>query len=365
MISASSRAVAAATVLGLVLFALLPRAAAASPQQARGAQPSLLEQMRSDAKAAIAGAVSAGRPEEALGTYDRFFASVRTHDFTLLLPVAKGVLAGASADQASLARIPALERLARAGDVAARGTLESTAGGRDTLMPGGVEADCALARIGDSRAVDRLIQRLGDEAPRDKGVIITALTDAGAKRAAYAIVPFLTDDNPSNRLAAIQALAALGSREHVAPLRAAFDAETHPGTRQYLAMALHSLGSSAGDALLAQIESIPVPDVRLVAMEAYHASKSPKWTTLARQLLRSSSESARLRAAFFLGLSDAEAAAEITRAAGSTNTPTREVAAKLLESAGSRDTTLLVKLLHDRSAFVRSYAAGALLAGQQ
>jgi hypothetical protein len=325
----------------------------------------LLEQMRSEARAAIASAAAARKPAEALNTYDRFFTSVGKHDLTLLVPAVNAVLADIALDPASRARILALERLARSGDMNARGQLESAAGGQNTRMPAGVEADCALARLGDSPAVDRLIGRLENEMPPDKGAIITGLKDADAKRAAYAIVPFLTDDNPSNRLAAIQALATLGSREHIAPLRAAFDAESRAFMRQSLAMALHSAGSSAGDALLAQLETASLPDSRLLAVEAYHASQSPKWTPLARQVLRSSGEGARLRAAVLLGLSDADARRELTTAAKSTNVATREVGAMLLESAGSRDTTLLVTLLRDPSPFVRTYAAGALLAGSR
>ncbi len=321
--------------------------------------------MRSDARTAIAAAAAARKPAEALDTYDRFFTSIGKHDFTLLLPAVKAVLADIALDPADRARIPALERLARSGDMNARGQLESAAGGQNTLMAAGIEADCALARLGDSPAVDRLIGRLGDETPLDKGAIITGLKEADAKRAAYAIVPFLTDDNPSNRLAGIQALATLGSREHIGPLREAFDAESRAFMRQSLAMALHSVGSSAGDAVLAQLETASLPDSRLLAVEAYHASNSPKWAALARQLLRSSGEGARLRAAVLLGLSDSDARRELTTAAKSTNMATREVGAMLLERAGSRDTTFLVTLLRDPSSFVRTYAAGALLAGSR
>jgi len=357
----------------IVLAAALASVAAASPvtpdprsrlaQQAGAGQPSLAEQMRKEARTAIAAAVAAGRPDEALDTYDRYFTSVKKHDPVLLLPAVRGVLVQIGNDQASLARIPALERLARSGDAAGRSALDTAAGGRNTLMPEGIEADCALARLGDQNAIDRLTRRLPDELPRDKSAIIIGLMDAGATRAASALVPFLTDDNPSNRLAAIQAIGRIGSREQVPPLRAAFEAESHPGTRQAMAAALHSLGSNAGAALLAQTERSPIPDVQLAALEAYYASKSPTWPALARQLLRSSSEGARLRAAALLGLADADALRELTRAAGSTNMATREVGLRLLESAGFQDTAFLLKFLRDPSPFARVYAGGALLRG--
>ena len=345
--------VASAQATGLA-FAQVPRAPAAQP---------LFERMRADAKVAIAAAVRAGRPDEALETYDRYYTSTRQHEPSLLAAVAKGILTGVANGPASLSRVVALERLARSGDARSLSQLEATAGGRNTLMPEGIEADCALARLGDSRAVDRLIQRLGDETLREKGLILASLGETDAKRAASAIVPFLTDENPGNREGAAQALAKLGSREQIAPLRAAFETEWHPAMRQTLAMALHCLGSTAGDALLAQIETSKMPDVRLVAVEAYRATNSPRWTRLARELLRSSSEGARLRSAVLLGAADPDAARELAQAATSTNLATREVGAKLLEAAGSKDFTLLVTLLHDPSPVVRTHAAGALLAG--
>ncbi|HSP91553.1 MAG TPA: HEAT repeat domain-containing protein [Vicinamibacterales bacterium] len=357
-------AVVVAAVLAAGAAGFVP-AARAVPQQPQTAQSPLLEQMRAEARTVMTAAAAAGRAGEAFDTYDRFYASVKAHDAALLTLLAKAVLTEASGDPASLARIPALERLARGGDARARGSLDAAAGGRNTLMPAGIEADVALARLGDARAVDRLTARLADETLRDKGQIIGGLMEAGAKRSASALVPFLSDENPTNRLSAVQALARVGSREQVPALRAAFEAERHAGMRQTMAMALHSLGSDAGDAMLAEIASSRFPDVRLMALEAHYATKSPAWTGLARQLLRSSSEGARLRAAVMLGLTDADAARELTQAASSSNVATREVGARLLEAAGSRDLALLLKLMRDPSPIVRTHAAGAVLARGQ
>jgi HEAT repeat protein len=354
---------AGALAAGVVATAAPWPGAGVASAQARNPQSSLLEQMRAEATAVMSAAAAAGRGGEALDTYDRFFASVKAHDPALLALLAKAVLTEAAAGAGSLARIPALERLARSGDVKARGQLDAAAGGRNTLMPAGIEADCALARLGDTQAIDRLTRRLMDDALRDKGQIIGGLAEANAKQAASAIAPFIEDENPTNKLSAIQALARLGSREHVPALRATFEAERHPGMRQTMAMALHALGNSAGDALLAEIASSRIPDVRLTALEAYYATKSPAWTVLARQLLGSSSEGARLRSAVLLGPADADAQRELTQAASSSNVATREVGARLIETTGSRDVPLLLKLVRDPSPLVRTYAAGALLAG--
>lgn len=352
----------AAMLAVLVIAALFLAVGPAHGQVRPPADQPLFDRMKADAKVAIAAAVAAGKPGEALETYDRYFTSTQKHDPSLLAAVAKGILAGVAAAPASLSRIDALERLARAGDARSLGQLTAEAGGRNTLMHEGIPADCALARLGDEGAVDRLIQRLGDDTLRDKSLILSSLAETGAKRAASAIVPFLADENPANREGAARALAKIGSREQIAPVRAAFDAEWHPAMRQTLAMTLHCLGSTAGDALLKQLETNRMPEVRLVAVEAYHATNTPTWRTLARALLRSSSEGVRLRAAVLLGASDPDAAKELAKAAASTNIATREVGARLLEAAGSKDFTLLVTLLHDPSPVVRTYAAGAVLA---
>ena len=233
------------------------------------------------------------------------------------------------------------------------------------MMRGGIEADCALARLGDSRAIDRLIYRIEDESPADKGMMLNGLAEAGAKRAAYAVVPLLSDSNPSNRLAAARALSKIGSPEHIASLNAAFEAESRAFIRQYIAMALRALGSSAGDALLADMERAPSDESRLLALEAYHASNSPKWPPLARQLLRSPDEGPRLKAAVWLGLSDADARQVLVSDATSANVARRELAVMALERAGSKDTSLLLSLLRDPSPVVRTYAAGALLAANR
>ena len=342
-----------AAVLAVPTHAQVPKAPPEQP---------LFDRMRADAMAAIAASAAAGRPAEALDTYDRYFTSTRKHDGPLLAAVAKGVLWGIAAEPASLSRIGALERLARGGDARSQGQLAAEAGGRNAMMYEGIPADCALARAGDPGAADRLVLRLADNTIREASLIMSSLAEAGVKRAASAIVPFLADQNPGNREGAARALARIGSREQIAPVRAAFDAEWHPAMRQTLAMTLHCLGSTAGDELLKELESSRMPEVRLVAIEAYHATNTPRWRTMARELLRSASEGARLRSAVLLGAADPDAAKELAAAVASTNIATREVGARLLEAAGSKDLTLLVTLLHDSSPVVRTHAAGALLA---
>jgi HEAT repeat protein len=135
--------------------------------------------------------------------------------------------------------------------------------------------------------------------------------------------------------------------------------------RQTLAMTLHCLGSTAGDALLKELLASRLPEVRLVAVEAYATTDTPGWAGLARELLRSTSEGVRLRSAVLLGAADPAAAKELATAAASSNVATREVGTRLLEAAGYRDLTLLVALLHDSSPVVRTHAAGAVLARGQ
>ena len=351
-----------------LLVAAAPLVAGSAPasvqsQSIQGRTPvsALTVQMRTEVSAAIKASVAAGNADSAFQAYDRYFTSVKAHDPGLLGDLSRSVLAIVSADKGSIARLPAFERSARYGDAAALQALQQMAAA-NSLMPESIAADATLAALGDERAVDRLIQRLGEDGLRDKMPIVEALSAAKARRAAYAVAALLNDNNPYNRMAAAQGLSIIGGREHIASLVAAYEAETESPVKPAYAIALKSLGSNAGDALLARLEVSPVADVRTQALDAYHAAKSPKWTPLARLLLRSDSEGARLRAATLLGLDDADARREIVRAATSTNVALREVGARLLETTSSKDLDLLLKLLRDTSPVVRAYAAGAMLA---
>jgi len=332
------------------------------PLPPQAAVSALQRQMRADVEMAIRLALQSGDAKSALDSYDRYFASVRAHDPVLLASVARVVLTAIAPDRASPAHVLALERLAGAGDARARSSLGEMAGGSNTLMLQGVEADSALARLGDLPAVDRLIRRLADDTIRDKGGIVDVLIAAQARRAAFAIVALLGDENPFNRMAAARGLASLGSPEHVPQLRDALERETEGPVKPMLAVALKSLGSAVADARIAQFGASPVSDVRLLVVEAYYNARLPQWPGLARQLLRTGSEGTRLRAAELLGDSDEGARREIGKAATSANLPTREIGAKLLESTGSRDLAVLATLLRDTSPVARTYAAGALLA---
>ena len=336
-------------------------ALAASPAVPATVRP-VQGQPLADTARLITESLAAGRRGEALDAYDRAVAVTGRHDAALLVPIAKNVLAEAANGGDPLLKIPAIERLARAGDHVARAQLESEAGGRNTQMAAGTEADCALARLGDSKAIDRLIYRLTDDGQaRGRILVLDALTAAKAKRAAYAIGPLLREDDTASRIVAARSLAELGARDQVGELRAAFEVESRAIVRQVLAMALHSLGDSTGDGLLTQIESDSNPDVRLNAAEAYYRSRSPKWPEMAHGLLQSSSEGARLRVAELLGPADPDAHRELARAAASANVAVREVGAKLLEASGSREFGVLVTLLRDSSALARVYAAGAIV----
>jgi len=300
-------------------------------------------------------------PAAALEVYDAHVVFTRGHDLALLRDVARVLLDQIAADTSTPARVAALERLAAAGSDSARQTLGRLASGEHALEPSGLDADAALARLGDPRAVDRLVARLDDEGLRDKAVIVDALVSAKARRTAYALTAMLQDPNPFNRMAAARGLAVLGSREHVDPLRQALDTDSHGPIRPAYVFAIKSLGSASADADFARLEASPADDVRVQALEAYCWSNTPGWQAFARRLLQSSNDDVRLRAASLLGLDDAAARRELTSAAASPNLAVREVAVRLLEAAGVRDLERLAGWLHDPSPIVRAHAAGAVL----
>jgi hypothetical protein len=345
----------------LTTVAFAGAAPASADPQDQAAASALQRQMRAEVESVVSLAIQSGDAKPALDSYDRYVASVKTHDAALLASVSRAVLSSIAADRSSPARLLALERLARSGDTRARGTLGELAGGANTSMPQGTEADFALARLGDGPAVGRIIRRLEDETIRDKSGLVDALIDARARRASYALVALLGDENPFNRMAAARGLASLGSKADAAALGEALARETEGPVKPMLAVALTSVGSTAADARMAQFEASPVADVRLMAVEAHYNAKNPRWTALARQLLKTGTEGARLRAAELLGDGDEGARREILKAAASQNLPTREIGARLLEATGSRDFAVLAPMLKDASPVTRAYAAGALL----
>lgn len=305
--------------------------------------------------------VAARNVAGALEAYDEYVAKVKQDDAGLLVPIARALLTAiATAGDQELARDLALERLAAAGDREARRTLEASATGGRSLMPAAMSADISLAHLGDQKAVARLGERLLSPEIRDKSEMAEGLAASGGPKSAYIFVALLKDPDPGTRAVAARALARLGSREAIGPLKEAFATEEGPG-RLPVAAALKSLGSDAADETIARMAKSPAADVRLLAAEAYAAAKAPGWRSLVDPLLNDSNPATRLRAAELLIELDPAARALIVQIAQGANPADREEAARMLERKPPYQIPVLRKLLEDSDSFVRTFAAGAIL----
>jgi HEAT repeat protein len=340
---------------GLAIGILTVSSSAAQTKPGVDAGPRALVAQR------IAQAVGAKNIPAALNAYDDHVALTKLDDLGLLDPIARAVLAAiGSAGDHELARDAALERLAAAGDKEARRSLEAAATGGRALMPAAISADISLARIGDQKALARLGERLLSPQLREKAELADGLTAAGDAKSAYIFIALLKDPDPGARAVAARALATIGSREAIAPLRQAFATEDGPG-RMPFAAALKSLGSEAADDMIARMAKSPAADVRMLAAEAYAAAKVPGWADLVRPFLKDSNTATRLRAAELLIEVEPNARALVAQGALDPNPADREEAARILERKPPYQVSLLRRLLEDRDSFVRVFAAGAIV----
>ena len=330
---------------------------------AGSAQAQAVSAARAATETAIARQLAGKQVGPALAEYDRFIkASGRQDDVALLAPVAKAILQEAANASTSTVRILALERLSAEGDAVSNRALRQAATGAGAARLTTVQADSALARAGDGSAVDRLIASLSSSDARpDKTTTIGALVSARAQSAAPVLLSLLDDQNPQTREAAVMALGELDAREAI-PRLSALLADPGPVGRA-AALALRMLGSDAGSDRMARILASDVPDVQLLGAAASAHAKIPGWENPVRPLLQAADPLTRLRAAeLLLELDPTEARRVLTVAADDANSPTRELALRILEGARPYDVALLRRHLNDASPIARAHAAGAILA---
>ncbi|MDH7569530.1 MAG: HEAT repeat domain-containing protein, partial [Armatimonadota bacterium] len=115
-----------------------------------------------------------------------------------------------------------------------------------TRDPAQAVAAEALTRLG-SDGVEALIAQRTHHAARVREAVATALGHSGATRAGPAVMDLLDDELPAVRLAAIQAMQALGpaAAPFLPALVRRFQGDTDPHTRQALQQAIAAIGASA------------------------------------------------------------------------------------------------------------------------
>ena len=179
-------------------------------------------------------------------------------------------------------RVAALERLARAGDTAARDALVRTAGGAGSA-PETARALASLVRLGDKSAAGRAFQLLPRSA--DPTIFIEALVDARVAEAGPALVGLLQDDDPVVRSEAAIAVGLIGYSDGAQALRQALD-DRWGTVRAGAAVGLWRLGDRSVKPILDTLVGVPSPEILLTASRAWAPDTDGAWVAEVQRLLR-------------------------------------------------------------------------------
>jgi len=196
------------------------------------------------------------------------------------------------ADRSALA--PAAEILSKTGEVGIRALIQGCYNADGDLRKAAMK-NLGLQRV--KAAVDACLDNLRPIPGSEKGAAITALGLIGDRRAAPAIIPFLTDQG--NRTAAATALGLIGDPRAVEPLVATLSA-TEREYRAAAILALRRIGPPAFPALVRELKS---PDVlfRRGAASALIGSRSAQVNGPLAAALRDPDADVRASAASALG----------------------------------------------------------------
>jgi HEAT repeat protein len=322
-----------------------------------------------DAAALAVAAHSADRrPIAALDEYEKWLQASATEDIFIMRTIATATLRTLAASPEPRIKIAALSAMAEAGDRAARQALvDETTGANPT-----VEADAALAELGDREAIGRLETMVTAGGPRDKSAAIDALRDAGSKGSAAAIAAALKDPAPPSRMSAARALADLGATDAIPALRETLQDED-PAVRTMASIALTRLGAPEGGMTLESLEKSPVGQYRLLAATAA-ATQNPSgtWELVAESLLTDPDPLVRVKAAALLlehGRKADTASAVLSAGMSDPSPAVRTSAAKLvirsIQKAGAQDLPTLRLMLRDRLPDIQVAAASGVLRGHR
>ncbi len=300
-------------------------------------------------------ALSASDPMKGLDTYEAWLALHRDEDAGLLAPVPRTILL-----QLATTADPDIRRQAR--------NALRDAGYPQPQQPGEREladqlADAA-ARVkgGDATALSRL-QAVVTAGTADPQMVAKAL-EAGGPATTPLLVEML--GKPAAPVQAAAA-AALGRRkaEEARPTLQKMLKGGDPMARSSAAVALARMGDADGQAFVDKMLQSEVPDLRLMAAEAFDGPGP--WMAAVAPLLDNRDGTIRLQAARLVAPVNPDAARRVlSEAAGDPNPVIRSEAVRIMEETSTHvpavaDLGQARRLLRDRDAAVRVYAAGVLL----
>ena len=299
-------------------------------------------------------ALSARPGVAGLDAYERWLDAHGTEDLGLLAPVVIGMLRELSAGADRAVGMDALTLLARFDPQAKRELAKEAASGS-------LAANAALAADGDTAALKRLEQQT-ERSVRDPEGVVGALEGAGTAGVPSLVKLLSSTADPVRGLAAA-ALGRLKAAGAADALRTAAR-DSDPFVRNSAVVALARLGDEAALAQASAMLAAPVPDVQLLAAEAWDGRPGP-WVETVRALLTSTEGTVKVRAARLLAGVDPEAArVALTETLADANPAMRAFAAQTASESGtlvSVEVAHLRRLLREPDAVVRLHAAAAIL----
>ena len=162
-------------------------------------------------------------------------------------------------------------------------------------------------------------------------------------------------------MAAVDGLAKLGYRGALDEMRALVN-DPYIEVRGKAALALARLGDSGGQALVASMLRSPVSDVRLRALDADRSINPAERMAQLRDILSDQDPLTRVAAAEILAKEDATSAkAVLVALLQHPDYIVRQEAGRVLETLQPPDVALFRRMIGDREAWVRMYAAGGVV----
>ncbi|MCA1561332.1 MAG: HEAT repeat domain-containing protein [Acidobacteria bacterium] len=305
-------------------------------------------------------ALSAAEPLRGLDAYEAHINAQTGEDVGLLEPVARGALQQIARSEDPELRRTALRLLSRAGVTAAREALAASAQPNDRI-----DADAVLAGGGDAAALKRLEAVAASADVPDKKPVIQALASVGAA-AVQSLVAMLQARNGPERAAIIAALGKMRS-EPARPVIKQAMKDPDPFVRASAAVALARLRDAEGQSRVQQMLASEVPDIRLMAAEAWDGQDGP-WVNAITPLLENRDGLTRFHAARLIAPVNPELAKRtLQEGLADPNPVIRAESAEIMEQSIEdfplvADLGHLRRLLRERDQAVLVYAAGAILA---
>lgn len=300
-------------------------------------------------------ALSQTDPIKGLDAYEAWLGKRTRDDAALLEPVPRAIVLQMTGSTEPDLRHEAVRLLSAA-------AVPIPAGARDAVDQ--LTDAATRARLGDPSAITQMQTAMEGRAI-DAGVIAQALESAGPPATPLLMKMLASTAGPARGAAA----AALGRRkaEDARPALQTLLRDPDPFVRSSAAVALARMGDAQGQSMVDRMLQSEVPDLRLMAAEAWDGQDGP-WVAVIMPLLDNRDGTTRLDAARLIAHVNPEAARRALHDAAADRNPViRSEATRIMEQVAGdvpevADPGQLRRLLRDGDPTVRLRAAGTLLA---